>query len=101
MKIDKKALGIVRSGLRGAVADKTGTSHMLFMDKLTISGKTGTAQVSGAKSHGWFTGYIEEPNWAVCVFLENCGGSFVACNVFKDILLEVIQQNILDRYNDK
>jgi cell division protein FtsI/penicillin-binding protein 2 len=69
------------------------------MEELKISGKTGTAQVAGANSHGWFVGYLDRPQWAVCVFLENAGSSFIACRVLKDILSDMLTKNIIGSYD--
>ncbi len=72
--------------LRSNVADKYG--DWKFKD-LKMCGKTGTAQVDGAKSHSWFAGYSmrdDLPLAVICV-AENGGyGSGVASDVSNKVM---------------
>lgn len=98
LKFDASVLNIIRQGLRRAVSDERGTAHILAMDGFIISGKTGTVQVVSAQNHGWFAGYIQKPSWAVCILLENVGGSYIACHLFKNILIELKNKEVLNVY---
>ena len=61
--------------LRDAVLSGTGRS--LREHPWRIAGKTGTAEVTGAKSHAWFVGYAPygpaEKRVAFAVIIENAG----------------------------
>ncbi len=52
-----------------------GTGKNLRSETLEIAGKTGTAQVPGAKPHSWFVGLgpARQPRWVVLVLVENGG----------------------------
>ncbi|MBD3380364.1 MAG: penicillin-binding protein 2 [Candidatus Omnitrophica bacterium] len=79
---EKKPLGIsdasveqIRAGLRDVVNHPRGTGMKARSDKVVISGKTGTAQTSRGKNHGWFGGFApyEEARLTVVVFDEYGG----------------------------
>ena len=67
---------------------------------MQVSGKTGTAEAPPNDSHAWFAGYapaapytktdgtyIEEPEIAISVIMENAGeGSAVAAPIFRRIV---------------
>jgi penicillin-binding protein 2 len=100
-KWDPDHLALVREGMRRVVNEPTGTAYGGYqapdydvfvskwplmnpdgLDKITIAGKTGTAETgvqnsdgSYSKSHAWFTCYapIEDPEIVVTVFLEDGG----------------------------
>ena len=61
--------------LRDAVL--TGTGRSLRGNPWRISGKTGTAEISGAQSHAWFTGFAPhgaaKKRIAFAVIIENAG----------------------------
>ena len=65
----------VREGLRLVVNDKRGTGMKAKLKDVVVSGKTGTAQTSIGKSHGWFAGFApyEEASLTVVVFDEYGG----------------------------
>jgi peptidoglycan glycosyltransferase len=54
-----------------------GTARSLGKHPLRIAGKTGTAEVAGAPSHAWFTGFAPygqaEKRIAFAVIIENAG----------------------------
>ncbi|MEW5758400.1 MAG: penicillin-binding protein 2 [Candidatus Omnitrophota bacterium] len=89
-------LQIVKEGLFGVVDRSDGTAHNLYMQDLSIAGKTGTAQVAGKESHGWFVGYLpaDNPKISICVFLEN-GGSGAASSYLTKKIIEDLQKESL------
>ncbi|MBI4598356.1 MAG: penicillin-binding protein 2 [Candidatus Omnitrophica bacterium] len=67
----------IREGMRLVVADAQGTGHRAFSPKVSIAGKTGTAQTHvPGRAHGWFVGFcpIEQPRAAFAIVTEH-GGS--------------------------
>jgi len=82
----------VRAMLRETVA--SGTATKAEIPGLDVCGKTGTAQVSGAKDHAWFTCFapFQRPNIVVTVLVENGGsGSVAALPIARQILEEADQ----------
>ena len=72
--------------LRSNVEDKYGDWKF---ENLQMCGKTGTAQVDGAKSHSWFAGYSQRDDLplAVICIAENGGyGSGVASDVSNKVM---------------
>jgi len=70
---------------------KRGTGQGIDLDGLDVCGKTGTAEVSGAKDHSWFTCFapLSKPEIVVTVLIENGGyGAAAALPVAKELLLE-------------
>ena len=69
------AAAILGQYLRDAVL--TGTGRSLRGHDWGIAGKTGTAEISGSKSHAWFTGFAPygpaEKRIAFAVIIENAG----------------------------
>jgi penicillin-binding protein 2 len=77
---------ILRDSLKGVVHEKRGTGKASRSDRITIAGKTGTAQVVSIrkdskdlpdhlKDHAWFVAYApaEKPEIALVVFVEHGG----------------------------
>ncbi len=56
---------------------KSGTGKNAALSNITVAGKTGTAENEKEKAHSWFVGFApaEDAEIAVCVVLENDGGS--------------------------
>ena len=69
------AAALLGQYLRDAVL--TGTGRSLRSHEWRIAGKTGTAEISGSKSHAWFTGFAPygpaEKRIAFAVIIENAG----------------------------
>lgn len=87
----------IRKGMRGVVNSSTGTASNLGNLPVSVAGKTGTAQVAGKVSHGWFTGFFpfEHPKYVICVFLENGGAGFYASTMTRQIIEEMGNQGLL------
>lgn len=67
----------VRVGMRAVVRDPSGTGHGAFSPRVSIAGKTGTAQTQErGRTHGWFVGFcpLEQPRVAMAIVAEY-GGS--------------------------
>lgn len=88
---------IVKNALHETVIRQSGTAHILTKLNLDIAGKTGTAQVSNRKSHGWFIGFFpfEKPKYTLCVFLEYGLSSHEALSIVEDFLTKAKEANLL------
>ncbi|MFA4875546.1 MAG: penicillin-binding protein 2 [bacterium] len=84
--IDPKVLETVKSGMVGVVNEAGGTAHRLSTYKVSMGGKTGTAQVIQldgnavcrsdiCKDHAWFIGFspTDVPEIAMAVVVEHGG----------------------------
>jgi penicillin-binding protein 2 len=69
----------ILAGLRGAVTDPKGTAYGAFrgfpLDRFTVAGKTGTAQVTGKQDTALFAGFApaDNPQYAISVVMEESG----------------------------
>ncbi|MFH1874911.1 MAG: penicillin-binding protein 2 [Pseudomonadota bacterium] len=93
--IPKDVLKKVREAMIDVVATPSGTAHHLSRRKISMGGKTGTAQVIAldsnvfcegdrCKDHAWFIGFApaENPQVAAAVIVENGGfGSTAAAPI--------------------
>ena len=103
--IDPAILKIIKEGLRGVVHDAHGTGHRARLKNITVSGKTGTAQVIGMKDsdeinpedkipyqyrdHAWFVAFApyDKPEVSVSVIIEHGGhGGDVAAPIARQVL---------------
>jgi len=80
--------------LRGVVTD--GTGKAANPKSITAAGKTATAQTGRYKNgveitHSWFCGYFpaENPKYAVCVMVEEGGGSAEIFSKIADLITEI------------
>ena len=75
LDISEETIEHVREGLRKVVNDRRGTGMKARQEDVVVAGKTGTAQTSKGKSHGWFAGFAPfvEPKLTVVVFDEYGG----------------------------
>lgn len=88
--IDKHYFDIVKEGLERVPV--SGTAAAVFsgfpLDDISVAGKTGTAEITGRESHGWFAAYApaDDPQIAVAVVIENGGyGSRSAAPVVRKV----------------
>ncbi|MFH1768374.1 MAG: penicillin-binding protein 2 [Candidatus Omnitrophota bacterium] len=90
-------LGVVKEALRSVVSSRDGTAHMLDDLNLDIAGKTGTVQNVG-KHHGWFLGFFpyDDPQYSLCVLLENAGSSLEAEKVAYQFLKSLKENKIIN-----
>jgi len=97
VRLSPKTLQVIRQALRGVVKSPHGTAHLLEGLKLGLAGKTGTPQVSGKKSHGWFVGFFpyKEPRYTICVLLEHAGSSYEALRATKSFLSKLKEDNLI------
>ncbi len=73
--IDVKTAEMLRDMMVDVVKSGTGTNAKV--SKVTVAGKTGTAEVgTDKKSHAWFVGFApsDDPQVAIAVLVENGGG---------------------------
>ena len=87
MEISSSSIEIVREGMMKCVNDRRGTGMKAKLDEMIVSGKTGTAQTSKKKNHGWFGGFapFDDPQLTIVVFDEfgGKGGYFPAMTAGK------------------
>ena len=105
LPFSEEALGVIHDALVKVVNDpKDGTGGLAFLDRLTVAGKTGTAEakmfakgVSDEVSlwlkqdHAWFASYApaENPEIVVIVFIEHGGsGGKIAAPIAKYVIEE-------------
>ncbi len=70
-----------------------GTARGTEIKGIRIASKTGSAQNPIGDDHGWYVGFapIDEPKIAVCVMLENIGGSKHTMGIAKGIYQEYLK----------
>ncbi len=97
IKISDAALKMVSNSLRFPVSFDDGTAGDLDIEGWDVCAKTGTAQVTGAESHGWVSGFFpkDNPRYAFCILLENVGSSHVACVLGKQLFQEAKRRSKL------
>lgn len=90
IETDPTELALIKSALRGVVANSEGTAFNEDLKGVDLAGKTGTAQVSHVtprgvdpkrvwyfnRDHAWFAGYAPAgaPEIAIVVLIEHGGG---------------------------
>jgi len=98
VRLSPKTWEILRAGLTGVVEERKGTGRFVRIKGLKIAGKTGTAENPFGKEHAWFVCFapVEDPQIAMCVFVENGGqGAVAAVPLARHILKEVASHKIL------
>lgn len=112
--VSEASLNKVRQGMRDVILDKKGTAYWSFYkSKVSVAGKTGTAQVvmmaaEGEESmisdktkfqdHAWFMGYapFENPEIAFAVFVEHGGhGGSDAAPVARAVVDQWAKQKVM------
>jgi penicillin-binding protein 2 len=90
----------VKEAMRGVVNEPQGTAHSAMSKLVTISGKTGTAQVVAGRvktetlkeehrDHGWFVAFapFDEPEIAMGIVVEHGGhGGSAAAPIAKNVI---------------
>lgn len=88
--VNKHSMDLVMEALVGVVEDEAGTAHSAYNEKVSLAGKTGTAQVVKKsrkkddsladfyyqnRDHAWFAsvGPVENPEIAIVVLVEHGG----------------------------
>ncbi len=109
--LSEKSLELIREALRGVVTDPKGTGRIARIKDVSVSGKTGTAQVVKLeqvedieneeeiplryRDHAWFVAYAsqEKPFIAVAVLIQHGGhGASAAAPVARTIIESALQQ---------
>ncbi len=89
LEIAPGILASVRAAMVDVVSSRSGTANQVFRNfKVTVAGKTGTAENPGGNPHAWFASYapVDDPQIVVVVIIENGGeGSVVAAPIARKI----------------
>ncbi|MFH1996151.1 MAG: penicillin-binding protein 2 [Candidatus Omnitrophota bacterium] len=89
---------ILSQSLVKVVNDKDGTGRLAKVEGVKMAGKTGTAQVSGKKSHSWFSGFApaDDPKISLLIFVEHGGkGGVEAAQMAKTLFEELRDREYL------
>jgi peptidoglycan glycosyltransferase len=94
-----EAAALLAQYMRDAVVSGTGRS--LSSNQWKIAGKTGTAEIMGSPSHGWFVGFAPYGQYrkkiAFAVIIENAGyGGLAAAPVAGEIVTAAANLGIID-----
>lgn len=98
LEISTHTLQVVREGMWKVVNEEGGTGVRARVPGVVVAGKTGTAQTSKGKNHGWFTGYApyEDPKLAIVVFDEFGGkGGYYAAETAGKVLTKAKEIGLL------
>lgn len=95
--IKESTIDYIRQGLRGVVADSSGTGSVLSELPVSVAGKTGTAQAPPGLPHGWFAGFFpfKNPKYVMCVFLERGGAGHNSAVLAKQIISAMATQGLI------
>jgi len=92
--LKKETLEVIKEGMRQAVQGEHGTGQRASIPGFEWAAKTGTAQTSLGRSHGWFAGFypVEQAYALVLVFLEYGGsGGEAPALIAKEIIKYIIE----------
>lgn len=95
--INSEYLNAVLQGMKSVTSDSGGTAYVRFKDfKISVGGKTGSAEAPGDKVNAWFVGFapFENPEIAIVVMVENGGHGNYTAEVVRDIMEEYFGMNI-------
>ncbi|MCK4462783.1 MAG: penicillin-binding protein 2, partial [Candidatus Omnitrophica bacterium] len=83
-------LNLIRVGLKKVVNDPRGTGMKARLKDILLAGKTGTAQNSEGKAHGWFSGFapFDNPKICVIVFVEFGGKGGLEASIIARKVIE-------------
>ncbi|MBX3043469.1 MAG: penicillin-binding protein 2 [Candidatus Kapabacteria bacterium] len=101
LPIDNKFFKIIKNGMFDVVNVAGGTASIARLDDVDVCGKTGTAENPHGRDHSWFVAFApkENPEIAICVFVENAGfGSQVAAPIAHKILDTHFHPDKYDEY---
>lgn len=96
--ISQRTLEIVREGMWRVVNETGGTGVKAKLEGVAVAGKTGTAQTSRGKNHGWFAGFApyEDARVAIVVFDEYGGkGGYYAAETAGKVLRKTKELGLL------
>jgi len=74
---------------------ESGTGTAVRVSNLSVAGKTGTAEIAGGDSHGWFVCFApaDNPEIVIVVLTENSGGTQRAQQIARDMLVMYFERN--------
>ncbi|KJJ85935.1 peptidoglycan glycosyltransferase [Candidatus Omnitrophus magneticus] len=96
--VSKNTLDIVINGMKRCINEEGGTGAIAKQKNFIVAGKTGTAQNSKKRNHGWFAGFmpVDKPKILVVVFDEyGARGGHYAAGVAGEIFKEAIRLEIV------
>ncbi len=82
---------LIKEGMYDVVNVPGGTALAARVDKISVCGKTGTAQNPHGQDHAWFICYApkENPKIAMCVMVENAGfGGVISAPIAQKMLMK-------------
>ena len=95
LPISKENLALIRDALGRVVSSPTGTAYQAFQEsRVSVAGKTGTAETGKEEPHAWFVGYApaDNPRIVVAVIVEHGGeGSTMAAPIFRQVVEGYLQ----------
>ncbi|GAB4520722.1 MAG: penicillin-binding protein 2 [Anaerolineales bacterium] len=102
LPLSPENLQLIQQAMTSVVEDRRGTAYFVLGSysknyRISIAGKTGTAQDPPRDSHAWFAGYTfaenpDKPDIAIAVLVENGGeGSEVAAPIFRGMVQTYFQ----------
>ena len=76
-------------------AVESGTGTAARVPNIPVAGKTGTAEIAGGDSHGWFVCFApaDNPEIVIVVLTENSGGTQRAQRIARDMLVMHFERN--------
>ncbi len=102
LPISEDILKIIQNALYETVNEKYGTGTRARMDKITVYGKTGSAENHQDKdTHAWFCGYARFPDktLAFTILLENGGhGGSKAAPLAKEFLSYILKKEYKNEF---
>ncbi len=96
--ISGRTLDIVREGMWRVVNETGGTGVKAKLEGVAVAGKTGTAQTSQGRNHGWFVGFApyEDASVAIVVLDEYGGkGGYYAAETAGKVLRKAKELGLL------